>query len=171
MCVGDGATRIDVVLVNQAALAALGTIEYDYDCGIKSHPALKVSFNIPVFNAKARFWRTPAPFPIPLSVSDIDLEAMWDVWIGRGVFGRTKGLTEAGETSESWLCMSECGARFLAELFEDVNRKGGGFVDCPQKHLKRHASGQEMKLASLAAECPRTFVLSLLPPSVIRMGP
>ena len=57
---GHGCSRIDLILVNQVALAALQSYEQIYGQGIAKHSLLSAKFNLPSFGAQVSVPKTPS---------------------------------------------------------------------------------------------------------------
>ncbi len=57
---GPGCTRIDLILVNQVALAAFERYERIYGQGIAKHAMLMATFHLPAFAAKVTMPKTPS---------------------------------------------------------------------------------------------------------------
>ena len=57
---GPGCTRIDIILVNQVALAAFELYEQIYGQGIAKHAILTASFHLPSLGAKVTIPKTPS---------------------------------------------------------------------------------------------------------------
>eukprot|EP00969_Alexandrium_andersonii_P199132 8793401-Alexandrium_andersonii.AAC.1 len=60
----DGATCIDHVLLNRAALHLFSGVEYIRNLDVPGHTALQVSFGIQGFRTRALHWTRPGPFPV-----------------------------------------------------------------------------------------------------------
>ncbi len=57
---GPGCTRIDLILVNQVALAAFERYEQIYGQGIAKHAMLMATFHLPAFAAKVTMPKPPS---------------------------------------------------------------------------------------------------------------
>ncbi len=142
----DQASRLDAILCNTSAWAAVKDFSYQFELGVPSHVGLKVVFKIPAFGAKALYQKVPKELIIPGEIPEEELQELWEKFADKARINQVRNSTAVGETSKAFETLSDVGVDFIKTVI--LCNDGGGDNDRDIEHLE---SPEHMRRGRVAA--------------------